>query len=105
MTAELAAAAVAASNLATSHEAEATYIEEHLPSPTLDPDSPQTDECGWGCIVKKYNSHSTNRYLNLVVSRDVENSFHEATVVVIINWTLEHINLINGTKLQEIVIR
>jgi hypothetical protein len=91
VTAELAAAAAAASNLATSNEAEATYIEEHLPSPTLDPYSPQTDGCGWGCIVKKYNSRSTNRYLNLVVSRDVENSFDEATVVVITNWTLEHI--------------
>ncbi|EFX77336.1 hypothetical protein DAPPUDRAFT_247913 [Daphnia pulex] len=48
VTAELVAAAAAASNLATSHEAEATYIEEHLPSPTLDPYSPQTDGCGWG---------------------------------------------------------
>lgn len=64
--------AAAAGNLATSTET--AVVEEHLSSPMMGPNSPILDECGWDSIVKKYNSRTTNHYLNLVISRNLEES-------------------------------
>ncbi|XP_046654739.1 uncharacterized protein LOC124348555 [Daphnia pulicaria] len=77
VTAELAAAAAAASNLATSHEAEATYIEEHLPSPTLDPRAGQLHLVLWQQLPQ--NKIEFENWLN---SQESSSQF-------LITWELE----------------
>ena len=58
---------------------ESEVVEEPLPSPVVVDEPPVAYVCRWGSIVRKYNTHTTNHYLNWPFPHNLEDSQRNAT--------------------------